>query len=702
MILISSFKSKSHLRCLNSSPFFSLQSILKWVSTQPQFFHQSETPFPQFNAGTDQSASNHELDLLSALKSCSSHLSVPQGQKIHCLVLKCGLESHTLLHNSLINMYAKCGLLADAMSLFDVSPKSDPVPFNIMIAANVKSGKLDDARKLFEVMPEKGCVAYTSMIMGFSQNNCWNGAIELFKQMRNVGVVPNELTMETMISAFPRLSGIWGCRVLHAQVIKMMFIEFVRISTNLVHMYCVCSCLLEARTLFDEMRERNTVSWNVMLNGYSKAGLLDLAKDVFNRIPNKDVFSWCTMIDGYVQVEKLSEALMMYRLMLSVGLRPNDFVMVDLISACGKTRAGGEGLQLHSAAVKMGFDCYDFIQATITYFYAECGRISEACLQFRLGSKDNVASWNALIAGFIRNRAIDQARELFNEMPGRDVFSWNTMLSGYTQNEQPKLALELFHQMIASKIKPTQVTMVSVFSAIAALGTLGEGRRAHQYIRDNSITLSDNLSAAIIDMYVKCGSINTALEVFYEIQDKVSTVSPWNAIICGLALHGLADLSLDIFSDLQRRHIELNAITFIGVLSACCHAGLVETGERHFRSMKRIHNVDPGIKHYGCMVDLFGRAGRVEEAEEMIRKMPMNADVVIWGTLLAACRTHGNVDVGERAAEELARLEPSHGGSKVLLSNIYADAGKWEDAWLIRRAMQSCKIQNLPGYSEVT
>ncbi|WCJ23665.1 Pentatricopeptide repeat-containing protein At5g19020 mitochondrial [Euphorbia peplus] len=698
MIFISSFKSKSHLCYLKPSPF------LKWVSTQPHLLHQSETPFPQFNPGTDQLNSDHEPLFLSALKPCSNSnpLSLPRGRKIHCLVLKHGLESNTLIHNSLINMYAKCGVLSDAMSLFDVCPKWDPVPFNIMIAANVKSGKLESARKLFDEMPEKSCVAYTSMIMGFSGIDCWSEAIELFKEMRNLGIFPNEVTMATMISGLPRACGIWGCRVIHAQVIKMMLIGLVRISTNLVHMYCVCSCLVEGRALFDEMLERNLVSWNVMLNGYSKAGLLDLATEVFDKIPNKDVVSWCTIIDGYVQVEKLSEALMMYRSMLDVGLQPNDFVMVDLISACGKRTARAEGLQLHCAAVKMGFDCYDFIQASITHFYAECGRISEACLQFRLGNKDNVASWNALIAGFIRNGVIDKARELFNEMPERDVFSWSTMISGYTQNEQPKLALELFHEMVASKIKPTQVTMVSVFSAIASLGTLREGREAHRYIRDNSISFSDNLSAGIIDMYAKCGSINTALDMFYEIRDKASTVSPWNAIICGLALHGRANLSLEIFSELQNRDMKLNAITFVGVLSACCHCGLVETGERHFRSMKSIHNIDPDIKHYGCMVDLFGRAGRVEEAEEMIRKMPMKADVVIWGTLLAACRTHGNMDVGERAAQELARLEPSHGGSRVLLSNLYADAGKWEEAWSVRRTMKNCRIQNLPGYSGVT
>ncbi|KAF2287845.1 hypothetical protein GH714_002943 [Hevea brasiliensis] len=473
-------------------------------------------------------------------------------------------------------MYAKYRFLADANSLFELSASSDPVPCNIMIAGYVKSGKLGDSRKLFEVMPTKGCVSYTTMIMGFVQNDCWIDAIELYKQMRNVGVVPNEVTLATLFSAFSHLGGIWVCRTLHGLVIKMLFDGFVLISTNLLHMYCVCSSLVEARALFDEMPEMNMVSWSVMLNAYSKAGFIDLAKEVFQRIPYKDVVSWGIIIDGYVRVGNLSEAFMMYRLIASTGLGPNDAMMVDLISACGRTMA--------------------------------------------------------IVKGFIQNRMIDQARQLFNEMPERDVFSWSTIMSGYTQNEQPNLALELFHGKVASGIQPNEVTMVSVLSAIATLGTLKEGRWAHEYVRGNSIPISDNLSAAIIDMYAKCGSINTALEVFYEVRDSASTIFPWNAIICGLAMHGHAKLSLKIFSDLERRHIKLHAITFIGVLSACCHAGFVEQGKRYFTSMKSVHNINPDIKQFGCMVDLLGRAGRLEEAEEMIRSMPVRADVVIWAT----------------------------------------------------------------------
>ncbi|KAK1561931.1 hypothetical protein Q3G72_003352 [Acer saccharum] len=285
---------------------------------------------------------------------------------------------------------------------------------------------------------------------------------------------------------------------------------------------------------------------------------------------------------------------MMYRAMLHDGISPNDIMIVDLISGFGRTKAIGEGLQIHGTIVKTGFDHCDFIQATIIHFYAACGRIDLACLQFEVGIKGHIASWNALIAGFMRNGMIEAAGQLFNDMPGRDVFSWSAMISGYTQSEQPKMALELFHEMVATGVKPNQITMVSVFSAIASLGTLEEGRWAHEYVCNNSIPLNDNLNAAIIDI-----------------------------------------------------------------------------------------------------------AGRLEEAEEMIRNMPMKADVVIWGTLLAASRTHTNVEVGERAAQSLAALDSSHGASRVLLSNIYADAGRWHDAFSIRKEMHSHGLKRLPGCSGV-
>ncbi|CAJ1962373.1 unnamed protein product [Sphenostylis stenocarpa] len=650
------------------------------------------------NARLHQNHYECELALVSALKYCSSS---SQGRQLHSLALKLGLHSNTFIQNSLINMYAKRSSINDAQFLFDSCPTLDPVSCNIMVCGYLKAGQLDNARKLFDIMPGRGCVSYTTMIMGLVQNVCFREALAVFKDMRSDGVVPNDLTLVNVIYACAHFGEILNCGMIHALAIKLFVEGLVLVSTNLMRAYCLCSGVGEARRLFDKMSEVNVVSWNVMLNGYAKEGLVDMARELFERIPDKDIISWGTMIDGYILMNCLHEALVMHRAMLRTGLAPNEVLIVNLVSACGRFNAIGDGRQLHGIVVKKGFDCCNFIQTTIIHFYAACGMMDLACLQFEVGLKDHLESWNALVSGFIKNGMMDSARKIFDEMPERDVFSWSTMISCYAQTEQSRIALELFHKMVASGIKPNEVTMVSVLSAIATLGTLKEGRWAHEYIRNESIPLNDNLRAALIDMYAKCGSINSALQFFNQIRDKTSSVSPWNAIICGLASHGYASMCLEVFSDMQRSNIKPNPITFIGVLSACCHAGLVEPGRRIFTIMKSVYNVEPDIKHYGCMIDLLGRAGLLEEAEEMIRSMPMKADIVIWGTLLAACRTHGNVHIGEIAAEGLAGLAPSHGGGKVLLSNIYADAGRWEDVSLVRRVMQNQRMERMPGCSGV-
>ncbi|KAF9605513.1 hypothetical protein IFM89_017532 [Coptis chinensis] len=241
----------------------------------------------------------------------------------------------------------------------------------------------------------------------------------------------------------------------------------------------------------------------------------------------------------------------------------------DLVSACGRLVELDEGQQLHCWTVKTGLECYVFMQATIIHFYAACSMMDLACLQFESGCKDNITSWNALVAGFVRNKMmVDLARQVFNEMPERDVVSWKLFCGCST-------------------------------------GKMDHRKWVHDYIHDNSLPLNDNLSAALIDMYAKCGSISTALEKFHRVQDRIISISPWNAIICGLAIHGHADMSLRVFSDLQRTHIRPNSITFIGVLSACCHAGLIEQGEWYFDSMKRVYGIEPNIKHYGSW--LYGR-----------------------------------------------------------------------------------------------
>ncbi|KAI4369610.1 hypothetical protein MLD38_018033 [Melastoma candidum] len=643
-----------------------------------------------------------ELAFISSVKSCAS---LRCGERLHCSALKLGILVNPYVVNSLMNMYAKCGSMRDAEKLFGLCGcrGDDVVSGNIMISGFLQKGRLWDAYRVFVEMPVKWCVSYTTMIMGFTRFGYSKEAIRAFLEMRRDGVVPNEVTLGSVISTWVNVGDVWCCRMIHGMAIKMLLNGFVVVSTNVMNMYCVCMSLDEGRRLFEEMPERNIVTWNAMLNGYSKAGLVDLARELFERFPGKDVISWGTMIGAYVQVKKLADALLTYQEMVRSGVRANDVLFVDLVAACGRTTAFWEGQQLHGMIVRSGFHSHEYVQAALIYLYSACGRIDLACFLYESGLKDHVSSANALIAGFVKNGLLDRARIMFDGMSERDVFTWTTLISAYEQNEQPETALELFHQMMEMEAEccPNEVTMTSVFSAVASLGSLMEGRLAHEFVKSNAIMMSDNLSAAMINMYAKCGSIESALEVFSMVRDKASDVSPWNAMICSLAMHGQSDLSLQLFSDLKKRNIEMNAITFVGVLTACCHSGMIEEGKLIFRSMKDVHMIEPDIAHYSCIVDMFGRAGRIEEAEELIGTMPMEPDVAVWGALLAACRTHGAIDVAEKAANNLLKLQPSHGPSRVLLSNIYANAGRWRDALSTREIIRSQQLKKFPGRSGI-
>ncbi|XP_047321137.1 putative pentatricopeptide repeat-containing protein At5g40405 [Impatiens glandulifera] len=248
-------------------------------------------------------------------------------------------------------------------------------------------------------------------------------------------------------------------------------------------------------------------------------------------------------------------------------------------------------------------------------------------------------------------------------------------------------------------IKPDETTLVSVLSACTHLGALEQGQWIHAYIKKNNLIINFILGTTLIDMYMKCGYVENAVEVFDGMSEKA--VSTWNAFIQGMALNGLVEESLGIFSDMKRCGVMPNEITFMGVLAACRHMGLVDEGKNHFNSMIQVHKLEPNVKHYGCMVDLLGRAGMLKEAEDLINSMPIEPDVATWGALLGACKKHGDKEMGERIGRNLIELHPDHDGFHVLLSNIFASKGNWDDVVGIRRAMMKDHINKTPGCSMI-
>lgn len=643
--------------------------------------------------------------LVAHLKRAASLLC---GEQLHALATKSGLlASNSFVRNSVLAFYSRNpSSLASAHQLFDEIPPSlrDAAAHNTVLAALARAGHLDRAQRLLEEMSHshRDTVSYTTVVTALARAGHVGRAVAVFRGMLAEDVFPNEITLAGAVMAFAHHGARETLGMAHGVALRRGLDGFVIVATNLVHAYAGMSEVRSARALFDVMQYRNTVTWNAMLNGYAKAGMVDMAVEVFWMIPERDEVSWLTMIDGYARAERISDALKAYVQMLrELDAKGNEKLLVDLVKVCAQHSSITKGQQLHTVILKNGFDAHAFVQVTLIHFYGCCGLINLAQMQFRLSDKSHIASWNALLACLLRRNLMHEARQLFDDMPERDVISWSTLISGYVQNRCADTALQLFFSMLNAGVEPNEITLASALSAVADSGTLGQGRWIHDYIINRSIQLTDNLSAGLIDMYAKCGNVAHAVQLFNHASDNFSSVSPWNAMICNLAIHGYAHMSLDLFSQLQKTGIKPNSITFIGVLNACCHTGMVAEGKHHFESMTREYGIQPTMKHYGCMVDLLGRAGYLKEAEQLIAMMPMKGDVVIWGSILSAARAQGNVALGERAAEELAKLDQTHGASKVALSNIYADAGHWANVSTVRKELQDENFQRLSGTSGI-
>lgn len=313
------------------------------------------------------------------------------------------------------------------------------------------------------------------------------------------------------------------------------------------------------------------------------------------------------------------------------------------------------------------------------------------------GECRDVVSWNAMIACYARDEQIYVAKKLFDEMPKRDVVSWSTMIMGYVQGGLLEKGLECFKGMRGLGLVPNEGIVVTVLSASAQLGLLEHGELVHDTIRGLGFKMTVTLGTALVDMYAKCGSIDRSREVFNGMPRR--DVWSWNVMICGLATHGLAKEAIGLFERFRSEGFSPVNVTFVGVLNACSRAGLVAEGRHYFKMMRETYKIEPEMEHFGCMVDLLGRAGYVAEALELIQNVEVQADPVLWGTLLGACKIHGYIELGESIGKKLLEVDPTHDGHYVLLANIYAKARKWEDVVKVRRLMVDRCANKVAGWS---
>lgn len=563
------------------------------------------------------------------------------------------------------------------------------------------------------------------------ERNSPHEALFLYKLfLVNDNALPDNYTHPILLrSCAARLSEFEG-REIHCHVVKLGFDSDVYVRNTLINLYAVCGNMVSARNMFDESPVLDLVSWNTILAGYvqmgdikkaecvygrmperntiasnsmivlfGRTGCVVRARHVFDEIPQKDMISWSAMISCYEQNGMYEEALVLFVDMSANGMMVDEVVVVSAISACTHLSIVKTGKSIHGLAVKVGIDAYVSLQNALIHLFSSCGKIMDAKKLFSDGFLLDQISWNSMISGYLRCGSIEDAETLFYSMPEKDVVSWSAMISGYAQQERFSEALALFQEMQLHGIRPDVTALVSVISACTHLAALDLGRWVHAYISKSKLQVNAILGTTLIDMYMKCGCVENALEVFYAMEQK--GVSTWNALILGLAMNGLVEKSLHMFVDMKKTGTLPNEITFMGVLGACRHMGLVDEGRHYFSSMIQEHKIEPNVKHYGCMVDLLGRAGLLKEAEELIESMPMAPDVATWGALLGACRKHNNNEMGERLGRKLIQLQPDHDGFHVLLSNIYASKGNWGDVLEIRGIMAQHGVVKTPGCSMI-
>ncbi|KAK6253536.1 hypothetical protein QUC31_015256 [Theobroma cacao] len=539
------------------------------------------------------------------LKACKN---LPDGMRMHCLVLKLGFEWDVFVTASLVHMYTRFRIVGSA-------------------------------RKLFDDMPVRDMGSWNAMISGYCQNGNAAEALEVLNEMRLERVMMDPVTIASILPICAQLDDILYGR--------------------LIHLYAIKSGL-----------EFDLFVSNALINMYAKFGKLEHAQKVFDHMVVRDLVSWNSIIAAYEQNDDPHMALGLFYNMKLIGINPDYLTLVSLSSIVAQLSDSRKGKSVHGFVMRRGWFLKDVI------------------------------SGNSVVDMYAKLGIMDSAHAVFDVLPVKDVVSWNTLITGYAQNGLAGEAIEAYGMMQECKeITPNQATWVSILPAYSNVGALQQGMRVHGRLIKNSFYLDIFVGTCLIDMYGKCGKLDDAMSLFFEVPKMTSV--PWNAIISCHGIHGHAEKALKLFREMREEGVKPDHVTFVSLLSACSHSGLVDEGQWCFHVMQEEYGIEPILKHYGCMVDLFGRAGHLEMAYNFIKNLPVKPDASVWGALLGACRIHGNIDLGTFASDRLFEVDSDNVGYYVLLSNIYANIGKWEGVDKVRAVARDKGLRKTPGWSSI-
>ncbi|XP_021753989.1 pentatricopeptide repeat-containing protein At4g22760-like [Chenopodium quinoa] len=507
-------------------------------------------------------------------------------------------------------------------------------------------------------LPHPDCFSWSCVIRSLAQHGQFKEAFFLHVQMQKLGLRPSTYSTSSSLRSCARIPYKVGGVCIHAQVHKYEILQSVYAQTALLDFYAKLGDMKAAKKVFDEIDQKNVVSWNSLLAGYLKYDL-SMAEQLFDKMPLKDIVSWNSMLSGYARAGNMDKASLLFQQMLDRNL------------ASWNAMISG---------------------------YVECGNMDMARKFFDDMPRRNNISWISIISGYSKCGDVDAAQDLFNHMPNKDVLSFNSMIACYAQNSRPKEAIHLFNDILERKLidQPDKMTLASVISACSQLGDLNYGSWIESYMRRLGIEVDDHLATALVDLYAKCGSIDKAYELFHGLAKK--DLVAYTAMIVGCGINGKSHDAIRLFEEMLNVNISPNSVTFTGILTAYNHAGLIEEGYQCFNLMSKF-GVMPSADHYGIMVDLLGRAGRLKEAYELIKSMPIPPHSGVWGALLLACRLHNNVELAEIAAQHCFNLESDKAGYTSLLANVYALNDRWDDVNKMKKNLKRIGSARIPGSS---
>ncbi|XP_022942610.1 pentatricopeptide repeat-containing protein At5g08305 [Cucurbita moschata] len=477
-------------------------------------------------------------------------------------------------------------------------------------------------------------------------------------------------------------------------------------ASSLISLLDKCKSMSELRRIhallftFGASQDDAVVSKLLSFSALSPAGDLDYSYKLLLNLPNPTTFKWNTLIRGFSNSRNPNRSITVFVRMLRNGVSPDYMTYPFLGKATAKLLNRKLGMAVHVHVAKTGHEVDRFVMNSLIHMYASCGDIALARKVFDEMPTKNLVSWNAMLDGYAKCGDVNTAREVFDLMHERDVVSWSSLIDGYVKCGEYGEAMSLFERMRSAGPMANEVTLVSVLCACAHLGALEQGRMMHGYIVENELPFTIVLLTSLVDMYAKCGAIHEALAAFRACPLQRTDVLIWNAIIGGLATHGLIKESMDLFSEMQMVGIAPDEITYLCLLSCCAHGGLVNEAWYFFDCLHK-HGMTPKVEHYACMVDALSRAGQVSEAYQFLCQMTVQPTSSMLGALLSGCMKHGKLDLAEVVGRRLVELDPDHDGRYVGLSNIYAVDKRWNDARNIREAMERRGVKKSPGFSFV-